>query len=261
MLVLGVHVELEQIHVADDQAGQERAEVAAVAGAVERDVGDRDDGQYGDRRRLAPDAGSPAGHGGGQQHAGEDADDRAMRELGDEVDRRAGDRSVAGDDDAGHRQRQHRAGGVVERRLGDHGLREPRAQTAAEEQRDQDRRVGGGEHGADQQRVRPRQAEREVRGHGGDRGAQDDAGDHEHAEAECDAVEHPQREVQPAVEEDRGDAEREQQLRPDACRAARRRRRARAGRGTRRARRARAPRGPASASRAVLRSSPPPAAG
>ena len=51
-----VHPEPEAVHVADDQPGEEGAEVAAAAGRVDREVADRDDGDDRDRGRLTPDA-------------------------------------------------------------------------------------------------------------------------------------------------------------------------------------------------------------
>ncbi len=58
-LVARVHPEPQAIHVADDQPGEERAQVATAAGRVDREVADRDDGDDRDRRRLAPDARAP----------------------------------------------------------------------------------------------------------------------------------------------------------------------------------------------------------
>ena len=70
-LVLGVHREPQALHVADHEAGQERAEVAAAAGRVQGHVADRDHGEHGDRRRVAPDPGAVARDRGRQDHAGQ----------------------------------------------------------------------------------------------------------------------------------------------------------------------------------------------
>ena len=56
---LRVHPEPQAIHVADDEPGEERAQVAAATGRVDREVADREHGHDRDRCRLAPDAGAP----------------------------------------------------------------------------------------------------------------------------------------------------------------------------------------------------------
>jgi hypothetical protein len=60
VLVVGVHAEAEERHVAEDEAGEERAEIAASSGGVDGEEASRDDGDDDDRRGLAPDAGAPA---------------------------------------------------------------------------------------------------------------------------------------------------------------------------------------------------------
>jgi hypothetical protein len=70
------------------------------------------------------------------------------------------DRAVAGEHGGGDGQGEHRAGRVVQRRLGDDRLDELGAHGGPDEQRDEDRRIGGGEHRADLQAVGDRQFER-----------------------------------------------------------------------------------------------------
>ena len=66
-LVDGVHTEPQPIHVADDQPREERPEVAAPAGRVDREVAERDDRYDGDRGGLLPDAAPPVGDDEGEQ--------------------------------------------------------------------------------------------------------------------------------------------------------------------------------------------------
>ena len=122
---------------------------------------------------------------------------------------------VSGKEDGEEGERQHRAGRVVQRGLGDDRLRDLRPDPDPLEERDQDRRVGRCERGADQQTHRGGDVEDRRRDEPDQNGRDDHAGDDEHAEADGHPAEHPHRELQPAVEQDDRNAEREQDLRAD----------------------------------------------
>ena len=210
--VLVVHRESEHPHVAHDQPGEEGTQVTAAAGEVQRDVGHRDDGEHRDGRGLAPDPRAAARDGRRQHDAGEHAARAAQGQLTEEVAGRSGQRVLPREQRPGDGQRQHRAGRVVEGRLGHHRLSHLRPQPRPDEERNEDGRIGGGEHRADEQALLEGQAEDERRRGAGDDGGDDDAEHGEQAEAQPDLAQDLQRQVQPAVEEDRRDAEGEHEL-------------------------------------------------
>ena len=213
-LVLRVHPEPEAIHVADDQSGEERPEVTAPSRGVRREVADRDDGDDCDRGRLLPDAGSPVGDDERKQDPEPDPEHCRYPEVLEEVDYGIGDGGIAARDDAREHEREHGAGRVVQRRLGDRRLLDLLADADAREQRNQDCRIGGCENRADQE---PRR-EGDVEGDRGDRARDerrdDDTGDGEKAKPDGHAAEHADRQLETAVEQDERHAEREQQLGP-----------------------------------------------
>ena len=86
-----------------------------------------------------------------------------MREVDDEVHHRLVRRGASAQDDAGEREREHGAGRVVERRLGDDRLRDLRAEPEPLEERDEDGGIGRSEHGADQKAGREGKAENSSR--------------------------------------------------------------------------------------------------
>ena len=92
---------------------------------------------------------------------------------------------------------EHRAGRVVERRLGDDRLRDLRPDPEPLEERDQDRRVGRRERGADQEADRGGEVEDRGRDEAGDHGGDDHAGDDEQAEPDRHSAEHARRELEP----------------------------------------------------------------
>ena len=155
----------ESLHVADDQPGEKGAEVAAAAGRVEREVADRDHGEH---RAAADDSRQiPA------RRLEIVAASRTPATIPITVliprlatKSRAG---VAIDPSPlirtpAKREREHRSGRVVERRLGDHRLGDLWPQPRADEQRNQDRGIGGGQDRAHQHRPGPGEVEGEVRG-------------------------------------------------------------------------------------------------
>ena len=163
-LVLRVHPEPEAIHVADDQPGEERAEVAASPRGVDREVANRDDGDDGDRGRLLPDAGSPVG------------DDEREHDPEDDPEHRRDAEVLRGSRGRARRARRRRS----RRRRRARARARPRSRRSAPtrrstvcsifwrmpmrvEERDQDRRIGGREHGADQEPRREREVEGERR--------------------------------------------------------------------------------------------------
>jgi hypothetical protein len=75
-----------------------------------------------------------------------------------------------------------------------------------DEQRDEDGRIGGGQHRSEQQRGRERQVEYEMRDEPGYERGNHHPGQHEQAEAEPDPLEHRDGQVQRAVEQDRRSA-------------------------------------------------------
>jgi hypothetical protein len=82
---------------------------------------------------------------------------------------------VTGLDNLDQGQDEHCPRHVVEGRLGDHGLGDLRSQTEPLKQRDQDGRVGGGEHGADHERHEQAHPEDRRYGNGDDKGGYEDA--------------------------------------------------------------------------------------
>jgi hypothetical protein len=88
----------------------------------------------------------------GKDDPGQHPNADALSKLANELNGRLSQGAAAGEHSAGKRQREHRAGGVVESRLGDHSLHHLGAQRCADKQRNQDCRVRGREHGSDQQR-------------------------------------------------------------------------------------------------------------
>ena len=81
------------------------------------------------------------------------------------------------------------------------------------EERNQDRRIGRREHGADEQPRRQRQAERERRDRARNERREHDPGHCEEREPDRDPAQDPGRQLQPAVEEDERHPERQQKLR------------------------------------------------
>jgi hypothetical protein len=89
-----------------------------------------------------------------------------------------------------------------------------RPDAEALEEGDQHRRIGRREHGADEQAHRQRHVEDLPGDDAAQRGGEEYAGDDEEPESYGHLLEHPGRELEPAVEEDERDAEREQHLDP-----------------------------------------------
>ena len=148
-----VPAEPEQLHVADDQADHEGREIARASELVDREVAERDHGHHDRRRRLAPDARAVGRHEHGQRDTRDEPEGRA-RAARLCAKSPSGPPSVTCPDStiAATVSASTVAVGIVERRLGDHGLRDLGPQAEPVEERDQDRRIGGGEDGADQER-------------------------------------------------------------------------------------------------------------
>ena len=123
-----VHRQPEVLHVADDQPRQERAEVAASARRVEREVADRD---HGERRRAREDSRqTPARRlemTAARPDPGDDADHRADPQVHEELRDGLADRAVPAEHHPGEGQRERGAGRVVEGGLRDHRLRQLRS--------------------------------------------------------------------------------------------------------------------------------------
>ena len=211
-LVFRVHSEPEELHVRDDQAGEERAQVAAAPGRVDGKEAAGDHGHDRDRGRLAPDARAAARDGGGKHDSVDAAERRRDRQVDDEVDHRLREGGAPARDHAGEGEREHGPGRVVQSGLGDDRLRDLRPQPDPVEEGDEDGGIGRGQCGADQQAGRQRHAEERSRGRPGNERRDDHAGDDEERQADCHTLEDPRRELQAAVEKDEGDADREDQL-------------------------------------------------
>ena len=168
-----------------------------------------------DRGRLAPDADPPVGEDDGEKETERPAEDDRDRELDDEVGERLDEGPRPFEDERGDREREHGAGRVVQRRLGDDRLSDLRPDAQALEERDEDRRIGRCEHGPDQEAGLERDAEDPGGGNADDESGEKDARDGEEAEADADPSEERERELEAAVEEDEGDAEREEELDAD----------------------------------------------
>jgi hypothetical protein len=110
------------------------------------------------------------------------------------------------------RQRQHGAGGVVHRRLGDQGLRHLRPQPHPFEEGDQDGRIGGRQHRPDEEA----HLDGNVEHQGGDQAAHhrghDHPGDDEHAQTHGHLAQHTRRKLQATVEKNERDTQGEQHL-------------------------------------------------
>ena len=210
--MLRVHSEPEAIHVADDQPGEERAEVPAPSRGVRREVADGNDCDDCDRGRLLPDARPPVGDDERKQDPEPDPEHRRYPEVLEEVEDRIGDGGIAARDDACEHEREHGAGRVVQRRLGDSRLLDLLADADAREQRNQDCRIGGRDDRSDQKTRRPRDVEDERCDCASDERRDDDTRHREEPDADRHATEHPERQLQPAEEQDEGHAQREQEL-------------------------------------------------
>ena len=139
-LVVGVHPESEYLEIADDEARDERSEVAATPRSVDREVARRDDQHHGDRRRLAPDAEAPVRDHDRKHESDRDADRGRDADRLDELDERPAERPAV-DDDGREAQSEGSARGIVQRGLGHDRLGHLRSHVdRPREQRDQDRR-------------------------------------------------------------------------------------------------------------------------
>ena len=102
-----MHLQAEQLHVADQDAGQERAQIAAAVERLEPEIPRGDGQQRGDSRRLAPHADPLAGHGEGEYQADQDAGGGALGQRAQEVgDLAAVTRRRPYGHDTGHGQRR-----------------------------------------------------------------------------------------------------------------------------------------------------------
>ncbi len=181
-LVPRPHPEAEPIHVADDEPGQEGAQVAAAARRVDREVADRDDSDDRDRRRLTPYTGPAIGDNQREEDAEADSECRRNPEVLDEVDCRIGDGRVSAQHDTGEDEGEDGAGRVVQRRFGDRGLLDLLPNADAVEERDENCRIGRCQHRADQETRRERQVEREGRNRARDERGYDDTRDRQQPE-------------------------------------------------------------------------------
>ncbi len=140
-----------------------------------------------------------------------DPEREALGELAERVKPAEG----AGLDHAGDGQCEHRAGRVVERRLGNERLLELLPDTEPVEQWDQDRRVCGSECRADQQCDRERHGEHRRRDERHDHRRQHEPRQHDEAEPDRGLGDHPERDTETPVEQDQRDAEGEHELGPE----------------------------------------------
>jgi hypothetical protein len=207
-----VHPQPELVHVPDDEARDERAQVAASAREVDGEVAARHDEQDGDRGRLPPDPRSPLRDRERQDDAEEDPEARGDPEVEDELAERLGQGAVPLEDERCDGEREHRAGGVVQGRLGHDRLRDLRPQAHPLEERDENRRVGRREHCPDQEAGLDWDVERECRRRARDERGDEHARDGEQPEADGDRAQDGERQPEPAVEEDHGDAEGQEDL-------------------------------------------------
>ena len=133
-----------------------------------------------------------------------------------EVPERAAERDVPGLHDRRQRQGEHGRRRIVERRLGDHGLSHLGPQPEPVEERDQDRRVGRGEHGPDQQCDVEADVEERRHDETDEHRREQHPGQHQEPEPDRRTRQHAQRDTGAAVEEDERDADGEDQLRAEA---------------------------------------------
>ena len=207
--------EAEELGVARDQTGDERTEIAAPTRSVDGGIAGCDSKAHDDGGELAPDAEAALRDDQREQESKDDPEHGRDRELRDEVGDGTRPGLAAPEDERGDRQREHRAGGIVQRRLRDHRLHDLRPDPQALEEGDQDRGVGRGDDCADQESLFEGDIEDDRRRRSGHDCRDDDAGHGQEPEPDANPRENPKRELKSAVEEDERDAERQQELNAD----------------------------------------------